>query len=121
MIILDLIFKIHFAPFRNYPERGRPLAAILSAQALTYLIFAFLLIILYHIFNYRLFRMLPPIVDGLLMCACYVILWYVFDKVYVKNSRDAGEIKYPVLYGLLVPILLIGSLFSLIYFGNKFG
>jgi hypothetical protein len=112
MILIDLLYNIHFAPFRNYPERGRWVAIVLLSSFLTFVFFGLCFMILYGIFHFRLFRTLPDIIGGPALLVCFAILCYILNKTYIVKQRDAGKIRFPVLYGILIPILaLAGVLF----------
>ena len=121
MILIDLLYNIHFAPFRNYPERGKLAAVLLLSSFLTFTFFGLLIIILFSIFEFRLVQTIPPVVSGLSSIICYGIIAYILNKLYVDNNRDAGEINFPTFFGILIPILGLGGPFFFAYSAYKFG
>jgi|688.fasta_scaffold1115208_1 putative flippase GtrA len=121
MILVDLLYNIHFAPFRNYPERGKAVAVFLLSSFLTFMLFGVLIIILYSIFEFRFVRTISPVVSGLSAIICYGIIAYTLNKLYIVNNRDAGEIKFPTLFGVLIPILALGGPFFFAYSAYNFG
>ena len=121
MILLDLLYNIHFAPFRNYPERGRSVAVAWLSASLTFIFFGFLFVILYLLFDFRFFRTTPALFNGIVMLLCYVGFFYALNKIYIVNQRDPGLIRYPTLYTLLIPILGLVSLGFFIFTADNFG
>ena len=64
---------------------------------------------------------LSPLGLGIFMLLLFTVIYLFLDRIYLKGNRSAGEIRFPVLYGLLLPILAFGSIvfFSLTIY--KFG
>ncbi len=121
MIFIDLLYNIHFAPFRYYPERGKVAAVLLLSSFLTFTLFGVLFIILFSIFEFRFVRTISPVVSGLSAIICYGVIAYTLSKLYIDNNRDTGEIKFPTLFGILIPILGLGGVFFFMYSAYNFG
>jgi hypothetical protein len=99
MFLIDILYKIHFAPFRDFPERGKWAAIFLLSSFLTFVILGILVFILCNVFDFRFFRALPPIIGGLTSFMCYAALVFIFNKVYIVNQRDIGtEFSWPNWY-----------------------
>jgi len=121
MILLDLLYNIHFVPFRNYPERGRWVAIFLLSSFLTFAFFGLSCMILYSFFDFRFFRTLPPIISGLSSVVFYATLIFILNKVYIVNHRSTEKVEVPSLVGLLIPILALGAVIFFGYSAYKFG
>lgn len=120
MIVLDFLFNICFAPFQKVKTNGRLAALIWLTPSLTFSIMGILNVLLYAAFGSVTF-IFSPLVLGIFMLLLFVVIYLFLDRTYLKGNRNAGEIRFTVLYVLLLPILVIGSIvfFSLTIY--KFG
>lgn len=121
MIVLDLLFNIHFAPFQKYPERGRVVATFLLSQFLTLIFCGMSCIVLNWLFDLRLIRTISPEISGILSVLFYFIFFLFLNKVYIVDQRNTDRFMVCELFGLLIPILTI---FAVLFFGYavyKFG
>jgi hypothetical protein len=109
MIILDFLFKICFAPFQKVEKNGRLAALIWLTPSLTFTIMG-ILNALFHVALGSVTSRLSPLALGIFMLLLFAVIYLFLDRIYLKGNRSAGEIKFPILYGLLLPILVIGSI-----------
>jgi len=121
MIVLDFLFNICFAPFQKVKKNGRLAALIWLAPSLTFAFMGTLIWLNYFLFGIRIFSHVTALVSSVISFLIFIAIYLLLDRTYLKRNRDAGEIKFPILYGLLLPILVIGSIvfFSLTIY--KFG
>lgn len=120
MIVLDFLFNICFAPFQKVKTNGRLASLIWLTPSLTFTIMGILNVLLYAVFG-SVTSILSPLALGIFMLLLFAAIYLFLDRIYLKGNRNAGEIRLPILYGLLLPILVIGSIvfFSLTIY--KFG
>lgn len=121
MLLIDFLYNINFSIFRNFPERGRWVAVAWLSSSLTFIFFGLLFFIFHQLFHFNFFRSLPALFDGASLFLCYAIFFYILKTIYIEKQRHAGEIRYPVLYALLIPVLGFGSLGLFIYTADNFG
>jgi hypothetical protein len=121
MLLLDLLYSIHFAPFRNYPDRGRWAAIFLLSSFLTFTFFGLFCMVLYSFFDFRFLRTLPPIISALFSIVMYAALIFILNKVYIVDQRSTEKVEVPSLVGLLIPILALGAVMFFGYSAYKFG
>jgi hypothetical protein len=120
MIVIDFLFNICFAPFQKVKANGRLAALIWLTPLLTSTIMGILNVLLYAALG-SVTSILSPLALGIFMLLLFAAIYLFLDRIYLKGNRSAGDIKFPILYGLLLPILVIGSIvfFSLTIY--KFG
>lgn len=108
MIVLDMLFKICFAPFQKL-ENGRIAAIIWLMQILSFILLALVNALLFVV-GIDLSSTAGAIIGTLIGVAVYIFL----DRIYLKNSREVGVFRFPFLMGVLIFIFLMASLFLLV-------
>jgi uncharacterized membrane protein len=121
MIIIDFLFNIWFSLFQKAEKGGRLAAVIFLSPSLTFIVMGIVIILIYTFFDVRISSHISALVGSLTSFILFAIIYLLLEKCYVKNGRDAGHIRYPNVHSLLVPVLLLGSLFFFIYTIDKFG
>lgn len=121
MILLDFLFNIWYSPFRNAQKGGRILPVIFLAYSLTFLFLGFLILLTYFLFDFRLFSFISPLLASFLSILTYILFYFILNLIYNKKNREISRIRYPIVYGLLIPFLLLGPMFLFIYSLDKFG
>ena len=99
MIVLDILFKICFAPFQKL-NNGRIAAIIWLMQ-----IIGFTGIGLFNILFFVLGVNLSSIEIAIIGALITIVVYFLFVKIYVKKNREVGNIKFPFLMGVLIFIL----------------
>jgi len=120
MIVIDFLFNICFAPFRKAKANGRLAALIWLTPSLTFTIMGIFNVLLYAALG-SVTSILSPLALGIFMLVLFAVIYAFLNRIYLKGNRSAGDIKFPILYGLLLPMLVIGSI---VFFGftiYKFG
>lgn len=107
MIMLDFLFNVCYAPFQKEP-RGRFIALVWLTPSLTFTFIGALNILL-HYLGAGVISIVSPMVGCILAFAIFAAIAFMMDKVYEKGKRDTGKIRFPILHGLLIPILVLGS------------
>jgi hypothetical protein len=108
MRVLDFLFKICFAPVSAYKEKGKLIASLWLAVPVSFVLLGGFNILFYNLRPVIDIQMASPnhFVFAILII---VFVSYSLERVYVKHKRNIGE-SYPALTGLLIPLLVIGSL-----------
>jgi amino acid permease len=57
-----------------------------------------------------LYFRIPAIGMAILSFVFATISIIVLQRIYIKNKRDIGKTRFVILYGLLIPILIVGSI-----------
>lgn len=109
MILLDFLFNICYAPFLKVKQNGRLAALIWLSPSLTFTFMGILIWLSYFLFGIRVFSHLSAVVSSLISFLIFIAIYLLLDQTYLKKNRDAGAIRFPLLYGLLLPVLVIGS------------
>jgi hypothetical protein len=105
MIILDFLFNICYAPFLKVKQNGRFAALIWLTPPLTFISVGIL-----HIFLYYLNIQMSSIAVAIMCFTVFAIIFFILNRVYVKNNRYTGTPKFPVLCALLIFVMIIGSI-----------
>ncbi len=108
MIILDILFKICFGPFQKV-ENGRYAAIIFLIQILGSSVLALINVLLF-IVGINL-SSIGLAITGML---AGIGVYFLFNTIYVKNNRNLTPVKFPLLMGVLIFILMMSSLFLMI-------
>jgi hypothetical protein len=119
MILLDFLFNICFAPFRNAIKGGRIGALFLFTPSLTFIL-AGIINILFHQTIGRITLSLSPLALAAIMLSIFVSSYFLLDTIYIKRNREIGKMSYPILYVLLLPILLLGSVIFFAFTVDEF-
>ena len=120
MIIIDFLFKICYAPFHK-AIKGGSLGALFSLSPSLTLIITGIINILFYFSLGRITLILSPLVLSILMLLLFILVYFLLNKIYIKNEREVKAIRYPVIYGLLLPIFFIGSIVFFVFTIDKFG
>lgn len=121
MFIIDFLFNIWLSLFKKSGKGGRVAAVIFLSPSLTFLIMAMLIMGFNAVLNIRIITYVSAGLGSLISFLLFALILNSLRISYVKNERDAGEIKYPKLYVLLVPVLFFGSLFLFVFSIDRFG
>ena len=120
MILLDFLFNICYAPFRNAIKGGKFGALFTLTPSLVFIISG----VINHVF-FRLkgsiTQSFSPLVLALGMLLIFYLVFSFLNKVYVKNDRQVYNMKYPVLYILMLPVFFIGSIIIFGFTVGEFG
>jgi len=108
MVILDFLFNICYAPFQNEPK-GRLIALIWLLPSLVFFFVGMLNVCLYSI-GFSIIQNINPLSGAIGAVSIFVIFAILLDRVYIKNNRQTGKIKSVILFGFLIPVLVIGSI-----------
>jgi len=108
MILLDFLFNICYAPFLNVNRNGRLAAVIWLTPSLTFTLMG-VFIFVFHLTIGRVILVLKPLGLGIFSILLFVLIFVFLDRTYLKGARNAGEIRFPILHGLLLPVFVIGS------------
>lgn len=104
MIILDFLFRICYAPFQKEP-RGKLIATFWLTPSLAFLSLAGLNILL-HVLGIDN----SPLLLGSGGLALAGLIAFALHRVYVQDDRSISKIRFVVLHGLLIPVLIFGSI-----------
>jgi hypothetical protein len=121
MKVLDFLFNICFAPFQKVKTNGRLAALIWLTPSLAFTLMGLLIWLTNLLLGVRIFSHITALTAGIISVLIATALYLLLDRIYLKGNRNTGEIRFTVLYILLLPILVIGSIvfFSLAIY--KFG
>jgi hypothetical protein len=114
MIIIDWLFKICYSPFRNAIKGGKIAGVFLFTPILNFIILGLLNSILYLIFNVNLTD-LGALSVALLTSGNLFLVAYFLNRAYIKGDRDPGRIRLPVINGILIPLIILASVFFYTY------
>jgi len=108
MIILDILFKICMASFLKYEDKARLVAIVWLAPILTLVLLGALNVLFYWLRTIIEIRFL---LNNTFLVAAIMTLLVVFvlQRIYLKDRRPLGD-GYPQIVGLLIPVMIIGSL-----------
>lgn len=109
MMILDTLFKVCFAPFQQV-DNGRAAAIIWLVHIL-----GFSGVALFNAVFFWLGINLSSPGIAMLGAMIGIGIYFLFDRIYIKDNRGVGLVKYPFFMGVLVFMLLIGSLVLMIF------
>jgi len=100
---------------------GRLAALIWLTPSLAFTFMGSLIWLTNLLLGVRIFSHITALTAGIISVLIATAIYLFLDRTYLKGNRDAGEIRFTVLYVLLLPILVIGSIvfFSLAIY--KFG
>lgn len=121
MIIIDFLFNIWFSLFKKSSKGGKIASILFLSPSLTYLILAVVIVTLNIFFDIRIFSHVSALSFTILSLAVFGLTYYFLNKIYIKGQRDSGEIRYPILFSLMTPLLLLAPLFLFIYIIDKLG
>jgi hypothetical protein len=121
MIVLDFLFNVCFAPFQNVKNNGRLAALIWLTPSLTFVFMGSLIWLTNVLFDVRLFSHASALAASITSVTIFVGFYLLLNRIYLTGNRDAGEIKFTILYILILPILVIGSIVFFAFAINKFG
>ena len=110
MMVLDLLFNICFAPFQKENANGRLAALIWLTPSLTFSLMGSLISLANLLLGIRIFSHVSAMVACIISFLVFAIIYFLLDRIYLKGNRDAGEIRFTVLYSLLLPVLVLGSI-----------
>lgn len=119
MIVLDFLFNVCYAPFHKAIKGGRLGALFTLTPSLTFLVSGIVNIFFYKIFG-GITLSFSPLVLSLAMLLLFVSVYILLDRIYIKNNREVGKMLYPTLYGLMLPILFVGSIVFFVYTVSEF-
>jgi len=108
MIILDFLFKICFAPLSEYGEKGKQSAVFCLAPPLSFFLMSLLNVVLYWI-KPLIEINLTPLYGTIAICVLILLVMHLLQSIYIRDNRQLGKNYHP-LTGLLIPVLIIGSL-----------
>jgi hypothetical protein len=119
--VLDFLFNVCYAPFQKVKANGRLAALIWLTPSLAFTFMGSLIWLTNLLLGVRIFSHITALTAGIVSVLIATSIYLLLDRTYLKGNRDAGEIRFTVLYVLLLPILVIGSVvfFSLAIY--KFG
>lgn len=106
MIILDLLFKICFTPFQNVKKNGRLAAIIWLCPSLAFTGMGLFNLLLHYSLNLRITTKLGTV----MIFGLFGIIFYYLYMVYVKGNREVGKGRFPFLSGLLIFLMIVGSI-----------
>lgn len=108
MKILDFLFNICYAPFQKEPN-GRFIALIWLLPSLVFFFIGLLNICMYSL-GVSIISNITPLSGSFGAISIFVFFSLALDKIYIKHKRNTGEIKFVILHGLLIPVMVIGSI-----------
>ena len=110
MIVLDFLFNVCYAPFLKVKQNGRLAALIWLSPSLTFSFMGILIWLNYFLLGIRIFSHLSALVSCVISFLIFAAIHFLLNRIYLKGNRDAGEMRFPILFGLLLPVLFIGSI-----------
>lgn len=116
MIFLDFLFKICYAPLQSQEGKGKLVATYWLSMPLAFFLMG-LTNILKHLLSPILYFRISPIGMSILGFGFATISIVVLQRIYIRNKRDVGKTRFAILYGLLIPVLVFGSI---IFFAVSF-
>ncbi len=99
-----LLFRICYAPFQKEPK-GKMIATFWLTPSLAFLSLGGLNVLLYLLSIEN-----SPMLLGIGGLALAGLIAFLLHRVYVQNDRSVGKIRFVVLHGLLIPVLIFGSI-----------
>ena len=120
MLVLDFLFNICYAPFRNATKGGRIGALLILTPSLTFVVFGGINYIFYLLVD-PITQRFSPLVLALGMLIIFYLVNYYLRIVYLRNNRKVYSMSNPTIYILMLPIFFIGSIIIFGYTVDTFG
>ncbi len=118
--MLDFLFNICFAPFHNAIKGGRLGALFSLTPSLTFTLAGVVNILFYKTVG-RITLIFSPFILSLSMLLLFVAIYFLLDRIYIKNNRTLSKMRFPFLYGLLLLPFFLGSIIFFVFTVGRFG
>ena len=105
MIILDFLFTICHTPFQN-AKNGRLAALIWLSPPLAFVSMGLLNILAFYTLNSGI----PTKIATILIFILFGGLFYLLYSIYIKGNREVGKGRFPILSGILIFVMIVGSI-----------
>jgi hypothetical protein len=105
MIILDFLFGICYTPFQN-ARNGRIAALVWLCPPLAFVAMGLVNVVVYYLLN----QGMGTTIGSIVMLMIFFITFYSLYMIYITKDRQVRKGRYPVLSGLVILILIVGSI-----------
>lgn len=119
--VLDFVFNIWYVPFQGAQKGAKFAAVLFLSPSLTFALLGILILLSNLIFGISVVSYFTSFGGSMMAMSTFAIMYFVLDWIYIRNNRDAGSVRYPILYKLLLPVLLLGPLLFFVFAIDKFG
>ena len=122
MIILDFLFLICYTPFsqlRRTEKRSEGDVRFATLLALVPIL-CFVSVGIINIMLYYLGFKTTALGVALTIISLGTSLFLILNKVYVTRNRDIGRARFPILSGVLIFVMIVGSIIFMSYCLAKF-